>query len=555
MQIRTKENTFEVTLPDGRQTAFLKGTYLKEILDYFRPDDTDRIVLGRVNQRAVSLLEPLEEDCTLDWIRITDPEGQRSYHATLSLLLFRAAKDCFPHKRLLIDHSLGAGFYCQWRSGVVTKGQIKKLKARMAELIAADLPIVPIPMLRNQAVQQLETVGEDPEVYGGDPERTRFTYFALGDHQLPMGFPLYATTRMVRAFDLSVWSPGFILAFPLEDDPDTLAPLANLKKLFQVFHEYGKWEQILNVEKIAQINHASDSGEIHDLVKIAEGLHEKKIAYIADKITQKRRDLRVVLIAGPSSSGKTTFTKRLAIQLRVNGLRPMQVSLDNYFLDRKHTPLGPDGKPDYESLTAIDVRRLNRDLKGLLSGRKVVLRQYDFKTGEGFEGPEGRLEPGQPILMEGIHGLNDRLTSAIPSRNKLKIYVSALTQLNIMDHLRVPTSDVRLLRRMIRDLQFRNHTPEHTLATWSAVRRGEERNIFPYQEEADVVFNTSLMYELAVLRTRVLPHLEAVTPTTPYYSEAMRLAELLRYFKPLPVDVVPRNSILAEFVGGSSFEY
>jgi len=555
MQLRSKDNTFEARLPDGRTTSFLKGTYLKEIMDFSRPDNTDEIVLGRVNNRAVSLLEPVEEDCSIEWITPTDSEGMRSYRATLSLLLFRAAKDCFPEKRLLIDHSLGRGFYCQWKSGTATKSQMKKIKSRMADLISKNLPIVPMPMLRPQAFETLEALGESPELYSGDPHRSRFVFFALGDHSLPMGFPLYSTTGMLRAFDLMLWKPGFILVFPKPDDPNTLTPPTAQKKLFRVFHEYGKWEQILNVEKIADINRAVDSGEIRDLVKIAEGLHEKKIAHIADTITRRRHDLRIVLIAGPSSSGKTTFTKRLSIQLRVNGLRPLLLSLDDYFLSRKQTPLDAEGNPDYESIRALDVNRLNRDLRGLLAGQTVLLRTYDFITGEGGDGDEKQLEPGQPILIEGIHGLNDKLTHDIPAKNKLKVYVSALTQLNITDHMRVPTSDVRLLRRMLRDVQFRGYSPQHTIETWPKVRRGEEKNIFPYQEEADVIFNTSLMYELAVLRSRVLPHLEAVTHETPAYSEAQRLMEMLSYFKPLSPDIVPMNSILSEFVGESSFKY
>ncbi len=544
------------TLPDGRESSFLKGTYLQEILDFCRPDDKEAIVLGRVNNSAVSLLETVNEDCHIEWIRITDPEGQRSYRATLSLLLFRAVKDCFPDKHLLIDHSLGNGFYCEWKSDTTaSKGQMKKLKARMLELISHDLPIVPTPVLRPQAYEILESVGESPDVYSGDAGRARYTFFALGDHQLPLGFPLFSTTRKIQNFDLLPWKPGFILIFPKEDNPTQLASLPNQKKLFNVFQEYGKWEKILKVEKIADINKAIDSGEIEDLVKIAEGLHEKKIAYIADIITRKRQDLRVVLIAGPSSSGKTTFTKRLAIQLQVNGLRPMMLSLDNYFLNRARTPLNEDGKPDYESLRAIDVARLNTDLRGLLEGEQVLLRKYDFMTGEGLDGDEARLEAGQPILIEGIHGLNNELTSDVPSKNKLKIYVSALTQINIMDHMRVPTSDVRMLRRMIRDVQFRNHTPEHTIETWPDVRRGEEQNIFPYQEAADIIFNSSLMYELAVLRSEVLPHLELVPRELKAYSEAQRLKELLCYFKALPSEIVPMNSILSEFIGKSSFKY
>lgn len=555
MQLRSKDNTFEVQLPNGRTASFLKGTFLKEIFDFSRPDHPDEIVLGRVNNRAVSLLEPIDADCSIEWISITDPEGIRSYRATLSLLLFRAAKDCFPEKHLLIDHSLGRGYYCQWKLGTATRSQMKKIKSRMVELISKNLPIVPTPMLRPQAFETLEAIGESPALYDGDPHRSRFVYFALGDHILPMGFPLFSSTRMLRSFDLLPWRPGFILVFPTEENPNILSPASNQKKLFKVFHEYGKWEQILNIEKIADINQAIDSGKIRELVKIAEGLHEKKIAHIADHITRKRDALRIVLIAGPSSSGKTTFTKRLSIQLRVNGLQPLMMSLDNYFLDRALTPLDDEGNPDYESLTALDIHRLNRDLRGLLAGKTVLLRTYDFHSGKGGDGDEKRLEPGQPILIEGIHGLNDKLTQHIPSKNKLKVYVSALTQLNIMDHIRVATSDVRMLRRMIRDVQFRGYSPQHTIETWPKVRHGEEVNIFPYQEEADVIFNTSLMYELAVLRDRVLPLLETVSNDTPAFSEAQRLMEILHFFRPLSSDHVPMNSILSEFLGESSFKY
>jgi uridine kinase len=325
------------------------------------------------------------------------------------------------------------------------------------------------------------------------------------------------------------------------------------RKLCTVFREYRQWESILGIETTSDINQRIADGGIVELIKIAEALHEKRIAEIAESISDKGKGI-VVFIAGPSSSGKTTFTKRLAIQLRVIGLSPVMISLDDYFFDRDRTPVGSDGKPDFEALEAVDIRRFGKDLDALLRGGTVRLPRYDFVAGRSFPGFEVTA-PYQPILVEGLHGLNQRLTSAASGKGMLKVYVSALTQLNLTSQVRLPTSDVRLLRRMVRDAQFRGHGAERTLSGWSSVRQGEEKHIFPFQELADCMFNTSLMYELSVIRAFAEPLLDQIGNDSACYSEANRLLEYIRCFHPIAADEVPPTSILREFIGGSSFKY
>ncbi|MBN2417185.1 nucleoside kinase [bacterium] len=556
MPLTIPENTAAVAFENGKRASFLKGTVLQDILKLHPPADAPLVTLAKMDNKLVSLREPLQHDCSLSWIGQGSEASMQSYRATLTLLLLRAVADRFPGRRLLVDHSLGEGIYCHWRDESIFKVKdVRVIHTRIQELIEADDPIEPVVMHRQQAMDQMRNIGEDPLLYAINDETAKITFSRYGTLLLPMRFPLFASAGVLSLFDTHLWSPGMVLQFPRWLDGLYLRQFEEPKKLFTVFQEYGEWEKILGIDKVADLNAAVTSGRIHDLIKIAEGLHEKKVAEIADYISARKNDLRVILIAGPSSSGKTTFTKRLNIQLRVNGMNPLMISLDHYFLDRDKTPLDQSGNPDYESLKAIDIERLNRDLGGLLEGRIVRIPRYDFITGTSGEGDECRLAAGQPVLIEGIHGLNSTLTQEIPFRSKLKIYVSALTQMNIMDHLRVPTSDVRLLRRMIRDVQFRDHAPEQTILQWPQVREGEEKHIFPYQEDADIIFNSSLMYELCVFRELAVPLLAGVEKTSPAFPEARRLLELVTSFLPVDGDSVPPNSILGEFTGNSSFRY
>jgi len=556
MLIRTKENTFTVHFSDGSEKIYIKGTNIKEILDLTRPPQMDTIVIALINKEPMDLNLKLYSDCTLTWVREKTPEAYKSYQSSLSLVLVRAVEELFPRIKLVIDHSIGNGIYCEMKGRKkISSLKVKKIKKRMQEIIERNDPIEPVSLLLKPALSRLEKRGEDPDFISGNLEISRLVLHKCGSTTTFLGNALFPSTGYIHTFNLFSWANGMVLVFPEPEDLETIPSFPNPRKLFSVFHEFGHWEQILQIDKSSGINRAVKQGTIGDFIKISEGLHEKRISHIADTITKKRKRHRVILIAGPSSSGKTTFVKRLVIQLRVNGLSPLMLSLDDYFIDRDLAPLDDDGKPDWESPASLDLHKLNRDLKALINGKEVQLPRFDFKIGKSLPGKTVKLKPHQPILIEGIHGLNDNITSSVPANKKLKIYVSTLTQLNITDHIRIPTSDIRLLRRMIRDNQFRSHSPEDTIITWPSVRSGEDKYIFPLQENANIIFNTALSYEPAVLRTVLEPVLESIQITSEAYTEARRLLMILKYFLPVETKYVPSNSILREFIGESSFSY
>jgi uridine kinase len=384
---------------------------------------------------------------------------------------------------------------------------------------------------------------EKVSIYQCGPERNHFYGY------------LVPGTGYLKIFDLIFYPPGFILLFPTEEKPLELPPFVEQEKMFQVFQEYEEWAKILGLETVALLNDLIVSCGIGEFIKVAEALHEKKIAYIADQITHHSNHPRIVLIGGPSCSGKTTFSKRLCIQLRVNGFRPVVISTDDFFVDRDHTPRDEEGNFDFEAFEAIDYQYLNGVIRDLFKGKTVQMPKFDFSAGSRKKGEILTLARDQIIILEGIHSLNDRLLSMIPEGLKFKIYVSALTTLNIDYHNRISTSDSRLLRRIVRDSQFRNYSTSDTLSRWPSVRRGEARNIFPYQENADVMFNSALMYEIAVLKKYIVPRLREIERSDASYPEACRLLKFISYFLDVEDKIVPRHSILREFIGGSSFVY
>lgn len=516
------------------------NTPLIDLLELEHPKNQKAIVLASVNNHNCSLHDVVREDATVRWIPLDSIEGHRAYQQTLSLVLIRAQQETFPDKSIIIDHSLGTGLYCKLSNGEPCSDlMIKGLKNHMLEIIAANEPIHPV-------VDSCE-----PSQY----DTTSLVSYQSGDTITCMGYPLLPTTGWLKTFDLKHWNKGMILCLPDPENINVLPAFKKNPKLFKVFDEYGQWMEILGIEYPEDLNRAIRSGEISDLIKIAEGLHEKKIASIADEIKSKKDLYRLILIAGPSSSGKTSFTKRLTIQLRVNGLRPISIGLDDYFLDRDKTPKDEDGNPDYESVNALDIPLFNQNMNDLMAGKTVHLPRFDFKSGKSVDGETVQLSPNQPVLIEGLHALNDDLTKDIAPENKYKIYVSALTQLNLTPHLRIPTSDVRLMRRLIRGHNFRGYSASETLAQWRSVRMGEERYIFPFQETADAMFNSSIIYELNLLKNLAIPLIKAVPQDNPCFPEAERIIKLLAAFEPLPGDEIPPTSILREFIGGSSFHY
>jgi len=556
MQIRTKENTFTIRFSNGTEKSYIKGTRIREILDLMRPPNQETIVLALINKEPMDLGRKLYNDATLTWVREKTPEAFRAYQLTLSLVLIRAVEELYPHFKLLIDHSIGNGLYCEIRGRRgVSSLRVRKIKKRMDLIIGRGDSIDPVSLLLDPALKRLEKRGENHDFMAGNREKSHLVLHKCGSTTTYIGNALFPSTRFIKAYDLISWQDGMVLLFPGHDDLEQIPVFPNPGKLFSVFHEFGQWEKILGIHKASRINRAVQERTIADYIKISEGLHEKKIAQIADRILCKRKKHRVIMIAGPSSSGKTTFVKRLTIQLRVIGLSPIVISLDDYFIDRKLVPVDDKGNPDWESPASLDITRLNEDIVALISGKEVHLPRFDFKKGRSIKGRVVRLAKHQPVLIEGIHGLNDSITHSVPARKKLKIYVSALTQSNITDHVRIHTSDIRMLRRMIRDNQFRSNSPEDTITTWPLVRHGEDRYIFPLQEHADIIFNTALSYELSVLRSVAEPVLESIPMSSPAYTEALRLLTLLRYFLPVDTRYVPSNSILREFIGNSSFAY
>lgn len=555
MKIMAKENTFSVVTADGTAGLFLKPARLTEVLAYFQPDRSFSVALAKVGHSLRSLNETVDSDCRIDWVPLDSPAGRLARQATLILILTRAVAERAPGRRLVVDHSIGRGrgLYCELKPAPLFQPwTVRQIRKRMAEIISNAEPVEPAVLsdaeLENYLEQRGETAAWHPAP-GAGPS----VLFRSGGVTEYLGMPLLHETSAVGVFDLVHWKNGMVLRFPDGEGREPLPPFVPDRRLFRVFQEFGEWEAIQGVERARDLNRIASDGGVSDLIKIAESLHEKKIGFLADRVHQGRK--RIVFIAGPSSSGKTTFTKRLNIQLRVNGLRPLMISMDDYFVNRDRTPLGEDGRPDYESINALDVARLCADLAGLLEGRTVRLPRYDFITGRQTDGPETRLEPEQPVLMEGLHGMNDAVSAGLPPKKIFRIYDSALTQLNLTDRLRVSTSDIRFIRRMVRDAQFRNHTAADSLAAWHLVRRGEDRYIFPFQENADAVFNSALLYEPGVLRVFAEPLLSAIPREHPDYPEAGRLLGLLLSFTAIPPDEVPRTSILREFIGGSSFKY
>ncbi len=446
-----------------------------------------------------------------------------AYQNTISMVYIKAARDVLPDIDIEIDNSLNKGFYTL-PSAPVTEQQVKAISDRMAEIIAADLPII-----KEDASYRLEDYRD--YFYGG----------------------MALSTGCAKLFELRKYAEGILLRFPYPTDPEALPEYHDDKNLHIAFSEAKKWQQLLGVNYQPDLNEKIAEGKAKDLILLSEALHEKKIAEMADMITEGKK--RIILIAGPSSSGKTTTAKRLSVQLRVNGLDPLYMGTDDYFVERAQTPLDEHGKPDYEGLGALDIDLFNSNMNDLLAGKEVDLPEFDFVEGTKIFGKRiMSIREDQPIIIEGIHALNGKLTEAIPDEEKFRIYISPFTQLNIDAHNRVPTTDARMLRRMVRDYKYRGKSAAGTIEQWSQVRAGEDENIFPFNGEADVVFNTVLTYELAVLKKYAQPLLEEIKEDQPEYGEARRLLELISGFDIIEDErAIPNNSILREFIGGSIF--
>jgi uridine kinase len=546
-------------LPDGSAYSCPTETPFRKIAGELQSRYASPIVALKLNNEFHDLMFIPKTGGKLIPIDLSSQDGIRVYSRSLCLVLIRAADEIYPDCEVHIEHSLSKGLYCEIKisnNQPFTEKDLSLIKERMTQIIQADVPIIKETIPLQEAIEIFKKRRQNDKVqllqFKRKPE---IHIYRCGDYVDYFYGHMLPSTGYLQVFDLKYYFPGFILRFPTIENPTVLPPFQEQRKLAHIYYEYEKWGDILEVGEVGAFNKLIAGGKGGELIRIAEALHEKKIAEIADLIAVDRQRIRLILIAGPSSSGKTTFAQRLAVQLRVNGLKPISISIDNYFVDRKHTPIGANGLPDYECLEAIDVELFNNDLMALIQGFSVVLPYYNFQTGNREPGKEAiQIAKSQPIIIEGIHGLNDKLTSAIPKDNKFKIYISALTQLNIDYHNRIPTTDNRIIRRTVRDSQFRSHDALKTISLWPMVRAGEEAHIFPFQEEADVMFNSALIYELAVLKRFAEPLFRKITPEYPEFAEAKRLLKFLDYFLPLDDSEVPINSILREFIGNSCFK-
>jgi uridine kinase len=547
----------QVRFPDGRTFEAPIGTPLEAYLRAAFPDPPVPVMAALVDGKLKELTWPVACDVEVTPLTLADSDGVRIYRRSLSFLLVAAAQKLFPQAHVYMDHSLPfGGYFCQVRGREpFTPQELDRLAARMREMIAADLPITKEEVPLDQAVALFRGRGEGEVVRLLTYRRKDYlTLYELNGVRDSFHGYMLPSTGYLRHFALRFYPPGFVLQFPRRHCPTELLPFEEFPQLVTVFQEYGEWVRRLAVEDVGALNEAMEAGRMPEIILVAEALHEQRIAQIAGEIARRRGELRLVLIAGPSASGKTTFARRLAVQLLAAGVRPVAISLDNYFLEREHTPRDEWGEYDFEALETLDLALFNDHLLRLMEGEAVSIPRFNFRTGQREAGETLLLGPDCVLLVEGIHGLNPALVPALPRRRIYRIYVSALTQLNIDHHNRVSTTDSRLIRRIVRDSWARGYSAQETLARWESVRRGEKRHIFPYQENADVMFNSALVYELAVLKPLAEPLLFHVKPSSRARVEGRRLLAFLDWFLPYSSDIVPSNSILREFIGGSILE-
>ena len=514
-----------------------------------------------VNNKVEDLHYPVYAPKHVEFIDITNNSGYRVFTRSLCMVLYKALNDLYPGKRLCIQHSISNGHYCQIKheESFLTPEVIGQLKQRMAEIIDADMPFKRRERLTTDVIEMFRKQGLKDKVRILESVNQLYTVYYKLDNIIDSFYgPLVPSTGMLKVFDLVPYESGMLLLGPDRKDITQVAKWEPQPKLFQAFTDYINFNKIIRLGDVGELNRAIKAGYAPLLINVVEALHNKHFIQIADEITRRYNEggARVVLIAGPSSSGKTTSSKRLAIQLITNCIVPKVIELDNYFINRERTPRDENGDYDYESLYALDLEQFNKDITDLLAGKEVDMPTYNFKTGQReYLGNKLKLEEGDILLMEGIHGLNPELTRNIPDEQKFRVFVSALTTLNIDDHNWIGTYDNRLLRRIIRDHQYRGSSALQTIQRWPSVRRGEDKWIMPFHENADAMFNSSLLFELAAMKNYALPILQQVPINAPEYAEASRLIKFLNYFEPLDVKDIPSTSLLREFLGGSSFHY
>ena len=512
------------------------------------------VVGAKYNNEYKNLDDLVDTNGHIELIDINSKEGMKIYRGTLIYIMSKALWHTYPQAHLTVNYQLSNAMYCTIENMELTESMLEEVRAKMQEIIDQDLKIEKRIMSRQEAERFFEENNTAKGKLQLDLKENKEIKMYFCEDYYNYIYEIIAThTGATKLFDLNKYSKGFLLRYPSSDNVNILPEYKETKKLLWALQEYETIFKVLNVGTVYRLNKTVKENKIKDLILLSEALHEKKISQMADKIAA-RENVKMVLIAGPSSSGKTTFAQRLGMQLRINGLKPVTISVDNYFVERENTPRNEKGEYDFECIEAIDTELFNKHLVALLNSEEVEMPEFDFHLGtKKYNGKKIRLKEDEILVIEGIHCLNDKLTSKVPQDQKYKIYISALTVLNTDPYNRISTTDTRLVRRMVRDNQFRGYTASQTISTWNNVNLGEQKNIFPFQEQADSIFNTSLIYELGVLKTEAEPLLKNITKDQPQYAEAQRLLELLRYFEPISKDIVPSHSLLKEFVGGSDF--
>ncbi len=514
------------------------------------------VVAAIFNNEYKNLESIIKEDGKIELIDISSKEGMKVYRRTLVYIVGKAFETICPNKKMQVNYQLSNAMFCDMIDTEVTDELIEKLTQEVRKIVKENLEIKQIIMNREEATKFFEETETSKGRLQLDLENNNeiFMYYC-GDYYNYCYGTLADRTGVTKIFEIAKYNDGFLIRYPSQNEPERMPKFVKNKKLAWAMEEYDDINKILEMDRVYQINEAMKEGTIKDIILLAEALHEKKIAKIADNIA-KNKNIKMVLIAGPSSSGKTTFAQRLGIQLKLNGIKPVTISVDNYFVERKDTPRDENGEYDFECLESIDLELFNDHLTKLLNGEEIEIPEFDFYVGtKRYNGKKLKLEKDEVLVIEGIHCLNDKLTSKIPAEQKYKIYISALTVLNLDRFNRISTTDTRLIRRIVRDHQFRGYLAKQTIATWNKVNDGEKKNIFPFQEEANFIFNTSLVYEIGALKPIIMPLLEEITKEDAEYAEASRLKNMLKYFEEIPKEYIPTNSLLKEFLGGGDFKY
>ena len=549
LHIRCKNNKKSLKVP--------MGSTLSDVFKEINLQMPYGPVSAKVNNKVEGLHYRLYHNKDVEYLDLHTQSGIRTYTRSLFLVLCKAVHDLYSRSEVIIDIPVSNGYYCNLKLGhAITAEDVNRIRTRMQEIVNAHLPIQRFETTTEEAIDMFSKLGDEQKAKLLKSSGTLYTvYYVLDDYKDYYYGSMLTNTSQLYLFGLEPYFDGVLLRIPSVQDPSQLGALIRQDKMFEVFKEHHRWQSLLGIKTVGDFNEAVGNGEATNLINVSEALQEKKISQIADKIAAKK-DIKVVLIAGPSSSGKTTFCKRLSVQLLASGVKPVQISLDDYFVNREETPKDEQGEYDYESIYALNIPLINEQFNALFNGQEVELPKYNFQTGSSENsGNKLRLEENNVLVVEGIHALNPTLTAQIPDDKKFKIYASALTTILLDNHNYIPTTDNRLLRRIVRDYKYRGCSAQETIRRWPSVRAGENKWIFPYQEQADVMFNTAMLFELAVIKPQAEEVLEQVPENCEEYAEAYRLRKFLKYFSPLPFRALPPTSLLREFLGGSSFKY